>query len=137
MPGYIVWIIPDGWFCKNGNYFRIAAPKEYQPSEVVVTKCKAVAIEQGAKITITQDVLRQSKMLIFLILMYGVSMGEPDSVWEERIRLLKPFQGNMEAIEKTGTPSVKFLHCLPAFHNREYKSRREDIFKKFGSMGWK
>jgi Ornithine carbamoyltransferase len=61
-------------------------------------------------------------------------MGEHDSVWEERIRSLKPFQVNMKAIEKTGNPSVKFLHCLPAFHNRDTKVG-EDIFKKFGLDG--
>ena len=59
-----------------------------------------------------------------------VSMGEPDSVWEERIRLLNFFQINMKVIEKTGNPSVRFLHCLPAFHNRDTKVG-EDIYKKW------
>ena len=61
-------------------------------------------------------------------------MGEPDSVWEERIRLLKPYQVNGEAVRLTGNPKVKFLHCLPAFHNRETKMG-EEIFKKFGLDG--
>jgi ornithine carbamoyltransferase len=61
-------------------------------------------------------------------------MGEPDSVWDERVRLLKPYQVNAEIIKKTGNPSVKFLHCLPAFHNRETKVG-EDIFKKYGLDG--
>ncbi len=61
-------------------------------------------------------------------------MGEPDSVWEERIKLLKPYQVNMSVIGKTGNPNVRFLHCLPAFHNRETKVG-EEIFKKFGLDG--
>jgi ornithine carbamoyltransferase len=61
-------------------------------------------------------------------------MGEPDSVWDERIRLLKPYQVNSEVVRKTGNPDVKFLHCLPAFHNRETKVG-EDIFKKYGLDG--
>jgi ornithine carbamoyltransferase len=63
-----------------------------------------------------------------------VSMGEPDSVWEERIKKLKPFQINKEIMEKTGNPNAKFLHCLPAFHNRETKVG-EEIFQKFGLNG--
>jgi ornithine carbamoyltransferase len=63
-----------------------------------------------------------------------VSMGEDPSVWEERIKLLKPYQVNGEAIKKTGNPSVRFLHCLPAFHNRETKVG-EEIFEKYGLEG--
>jgi ornithine carbamoyltransferase len=61
-------------------------------------------------------------------------MGEPDSVWEERITLLQPYQVNMSVINKTGNPDVRFLHCLPAFHNRGTKVG-EEIFKKFGLDG--
>jgi ornithine carbamoyltransferase len=119
---------------KMGIDFRIAAPKEYQPSEDLVSKCRAIAKETGAKITITENVEDAVKGADFLYTDVWVSMGEPDSVWEERIRLLKPFQVNMKAIEKTGNPTVKFLHCLPAFHNRDTKTG-EDIFKKFGLNG--
>jgi len=119
---------------KMGIDFRIAAPKEYQPSEDLVSKCRAIAKETGAKITITENVEDAVKGADFLYTDVWVSMGEPDSVWEERIRLLKPFQVNMKAIEKTGNPTVKFLHCLPAFHNRDTKIG-EDIFKKFGLNG--
>jgi ornithine carbamoyltransferase len=119
---------------KMGVDFRIAAPKEYQPSEELVVKCHAIAKETGAKITITSNVDVAIKDADFLYTDVWVSMGEPDSVWEERIRLLKPFQVNMKAIEKTGNKSVKFLHCLPAFHNRDTKIG-EDIFKKFGLDG--
>ena len=119
---------------KMGIDFRIAAPKAYQPSEELVVKCRAVAKETGAKITITENVDVAVKGADFLYTDVWVSMGEHDSVWEERIRSLKPFQVNMKAIEKTGNPSVKFLHCLPAFHNRDTKVG-EDIFKKFGLDG--
>jgi ornithine carbamoyltransferase len=61
-------------------------------------------------------------------------MGEPDSVWEERIKLLKPYQVNMSVIGKTGNSCVKFLHCLPAFHNRDTKVG-EDIYRKYGLDG--
>ena len=119
---------------KMGIDFRIAAPKEYQPAAELVAKCREVAKTTGAKITITDKVEEAVKDADFLYTDVWVSMGEPDSVWEERIRLLTPFQVNMHVIKLTGNPSVKFLHCLPAFHNRETKVG-EDIFKKFGLDG--
>ena len=67
----------------------------------------------------------------FLYTDVWVSMGEPEEVWEQRINLLKPYQVNSEVIRLTGNPAVKFLHCLPAFHNRETKVG-EDIYRKFG-----
>ncbi|HEX7493998.1 MAG TPA: ornithine carbamoyltransferase [Bacteroidales bacterium] len=119
---------------KMGIDFRIAAPKDYQPSEELVAKCKSIAKETGAKITITENVDEAVKNADFLYTDVWVSMGEPDLVWEERIRLLKPFQVNMKVIEKTGNPSVRFLHCLPSFHNRDTKVG-EEIFRKFGLDG--
>jgi ornithine carbamoyltransferase len=119
---------------KMGIDFRIAAPKEYQPSEDLVKKCREIAAETGAKITITDKVDEAVRNADFLYTDVWVSMGEPDSVWEERIRLLRPFQVNMDVLKKTGNPAVKFLHCLPAFHNRETKVG-EDIFRKFGLDG--
>jgi ornithine carbamoyltransferase len=119
---------------KMGIDFRIAAPKEYQPAAELVAECREVAKTTGAKITITDKVEEAVKNADFLYTDVWVSMGEPDSVWEERISLLTPFQVNMHVIKMTGNPSVKFLHCLPAFHNRETKVG-EDIFKKFGLDG--
>ena len=119
---------------KMGIDFRIAAPESYQPAADLVRKCREIAAVTGARITITDNVDEAVKDADFLYTDVWVSMGEPDSVWEERIRLLKPFQVNMNVIRKTGNPSVKFLHCLPAFHNRETKVG-EDIFKKFGLDG--
>ena len=115
---------------KMGMDFRAAAPKICQPAEELVAKCREIAKLTGAKITITENVDEAVKGVDFLYTDVWVSMGEPDSVWEERIRLLKPYQINMEVIRKTGNPKVKFLHCLPAFHNRETKVG-EEIFKKF------
>jgi len=119
---------------KMGIDFRIAAPKAYQPGEELVAKCRSIARETGAKITITDNVSVAVKDADFLYTDVWVSMGEPDSVWEERITALKPFQVNMNVIKATGNPKVKFLHCLPAFHNRETKVG-EEIFKKFGLDG--
>jgi ornithine carbamoyltransferase len=119
---------------KMGIDFRIAAPKACQPAEELVSKCCSVAKETGAKITITENVSEAVKGADFLYTDVWVSMGEPDSVWEERISLLKPYQVNMKVIEMTGNPVVKFLHCLPAFHNRDTKVG-EDIFRKFGLDG--
>lgn len=119
---------------KMGVDFRIAAPAEYQPAKELVEKCREIAAETGAKITITDDVDTAVKAADFLYTDVWVSMGEPDSVWEERIKLLKPFQVNRSVIERTGNPKVKFLHCLPAFHNRETKIG-EEIFQKYGLDG--
>jgi ornithine carbamoyltransferase len=119
---------------KMGIDFRIAAPEIYQPSEELVMKCKSIAKETGAKITITDDVEVAVKGADFLYTDVWVSMGEPDSVWEERITHLKSYQVNMNVVKMTGNPGVKFLHCLPAFHNRDTKIG-EEIFKKFGLDG--
>ena len=119
---------------KMGIDFRIAAPKECQPSEELVARCRVVAAKTGAEITITENVDEAVKGADFLYTDVWVSMGEPDAVWEERIRLLLPYQVNMSVIQKTGNPDVKFLHCLPAFHNRE-TIVGEDIYRKFGLDG--
>ncbi len=117
-----------------GIDFRIAAPKAYQPDNELVMKAKEIAKETGAIITVTDNVDLAVKDADFLYTDVWVSMGEPDSVWEERIRLLKPYQVNMNVIEKTGNRDVKFLHCLPAFHNRETRVG-EEIYRKFGLDG--
>ena len=87
--------------------------------------------------TITENVDEAVKGADFLYTDVWVSMGEPDSVWEERIKLLKPYQVNMSVIKKTGNPDVKFLHCLPAFHNRDTKVGEEIFTINSDSMGWK
>lgn len=119
---------------KMGMDFRAVAPKECQPSAELVKQCKKIAKETGAKITVTDDVKEGVKGCDFLYTDVWVSMGEPAEVWAERIKLLKPYQVNKDMVKKTGNPNVKFLHCLPAFHNRETVVG-EDIYQKFGLDG--
>ncbi len=119
---------------KLGMDFRAAAPAECQPMKNLVEKCREIAKETGAKITVTDSVDEAVKGVDFLYTDVWVSMGEPESAWESRINLLKPYQINKNMLEKTGNPNVKFLHCLPAFHNRETKVG-EDIFQKYGIDG--
>jgi len=116
---------------KVGMDFRAAAPASVQPEESLVQQCRKIAAETGGKITITDDVKEAVKDADFLYTDVWVSMGEPEEVWEERIKLLRPYQVNMEVIKSSGNPEVKFLHCLPAFHNRE-TTLGEEIFRKFG-----
>ena len=119
---------------KMGMDFRAAAPLKCQPADELVAKCREIAKTTGAKITLSEDVSEAVKGVDFLYTDVWVSMGEPESVWEERISLLKPYQVNAEAIRLTGNPKVKFLHCLPAYHNRETKIG-EEIFRKYGLDG--
>ena len=116
---------------KMGMDFRSVAPKSVQPTKELVAQCNEIAKETGAKITVTDNVAEGVKGVDFIYTDVWVSMGEPDSVWAERIELLKPYQVNMDMINKTGNPNVKFLHCLPAFHNRQTKIG-EEIYQKFG-----
>ena len=116
---------------KMGMDFRAAAPKSVQPDEELVQKCREIAAGTGGRITITDNVHEAVKDADFLYTDVWVSMGEPDEVWEERINLLRPYQVNMDVIRATGNPDVKFLHCLPAFHNRE-TTLGEEIYQKFG-----
>ena len=116
---------------KMGMDFRSIAPKSFQPNQELVTKAKEIAGATGAKISITANLDKGVKDCDFLCTDVWVSMGEPEDVWKERIELLKPYQVNAAAMEKTGNPDVKFLHCLPAFHNRE-TNIGEEIYQKFG-----
>jgi len=119
---------------KLGMDFRAAAPVGCQPSEHLQQLAKDIAIETGAKIKVTENVEEAVKDCDFLYTDVWVSMGEPESVWAERIKLLLPYQINKQTMELTGNPDVKFLHCLPAFHNRETKVG-EEIFQKYGLDG--
>ena len=116
---------------KMGIDFRAAAPAACQPALTLVQTCEEIARGTGAKITITDDINKAVSEADFLYTDVWVSMGEPASVWEERVKLLRPYQINQKALELTNNKKVKFLHCLPAFHNRETKVG-EDIFKRFG-----
>ncbi len=116
---------------KMGMDFRAAAPKECQPTEELQKQCREIAEKTGAKIMVTDNVEEAVKGCDFLYTDVWVSMGEAPEVWEERIKLLKPYQVNKKAMELTGNPQVKFLHCLPAFHNRD-TTVGEDMYQKFG-----
>lgn len=116
---------------KMGMDFRAAAPAECQPDKDLTDTCKKITKDTGGCITITDNLEKAVKGVDFLYTDVWVSMGEPDSVWEERIQLLKPYQVNKKVLKLTGNPDVKFLHCLPAFHNRETQVG-EEIYKKFG-----
>lgn len=87
--------------------------------------------ESGGTVTLTENIEDAVAGADFLYTDVWVSMGEPESVWEERIKLLKPFQINRKVLDMTNNHEVKFLHCLPAFHNRDTKLG-EEIFRKFG-----
>ena len=116
---------------KMGMDFRAVAPKQCWPEEELVAKCREIAKETGAKITLTENVEEGVIGVDFLYTDVWVSMGEPASVWEERIKLLTPYQINMNVVKATQNPNVKFMHCLPAFHNLETEVGR-DIHAKFG-----
>ncbi len=119
---------------KMGMDFRAAAPKSCHPDEELVKTCREIAKETGAKITITENVDEAVKGVDFIYTDVWVSMGEADEVWAERIKSMIPYQVNAKMIEKTGNPDVKFLHCLPAFHNRDTVVG-EEIYQKFGVDG--
>jgi len=116
---------------KMGIDFRACAPLSCQPDEKLVEECKNIAQQTGASILITDKIEEAVTGCDFIYTDVWVSMGEPDDVWEERIRLLKPYQVNKQVMDLTGNPNVKFLHCLPAFHNTDTKVGKQ-IFEKYG-----
>ena len=117
--------------CKLGMDVRLCAPRHLWPEEGLVTQCREIAANTGARLMLTEDVAEGVKGADYLYTDVWVSMGEPEEVWAERIELLKPYQVNGRAMELTGNPQVKFLHCLPAFHNTETVVG-QDIFEKYG-----
>jgi len=119
---------------KMGMDVRLCGPKQNWPEEKLVKECRAIAKETGAKITLTDNVGQAVNGVDFLYTDVWLSLGEPAEKWQERIKLMKPYQINMNVIKLTGNPKVKFLHCLPAFHNRETKVG-EEIFQKYGLNG--
>ncbi len=104
---------------KMGIDFRAAAPRECWPQEKLVNDCRMIAAQTGGNLTITENVALAVAGCDFLYTDVWVSMGEPEKIWADRIRLLKPFQVNQQVLTMTGNANVKFLHCLPAYHNQE------------------
>ena len=117
--------------CKLGMDVRLCAPENLWPEEHLVAQCRDIANETGARVTLTADLAEGVTGSDFLYTDVWVSMGEPDPVWEERVSLLKPYQVNAQVMDLTGNPQVKFMHCLPAFHNTDTKVGKE-MEEKFG-----
>ena len=101
----------------TGLDLRLVAPEACWPQAALVAECQAMAKKNGGKITLTENVAEGVKGADFLYTDVWVSMGEPKEKWAERIALLRPYQVNREMVALTGNPQVKFLHCLPAFHD--------------------
>jgi len=116
---------------KMGMDIRLVGPKEYWPENSLVSKCSQISESTGAKILLTDDVKEGVLDVDFVYTDVWVSMGEADSAWGERIDLMKPYQVNSEVIKQTGNSNVKFMHCLPAFHNTE-TDVGQSISEKFG-----
>jgi len=119
---------------KMGMDYRAVAPKSGHPDKALVKKCLEVAKTTGAKITITENVADGVKGVDFIYTDVWLSMGEDASLWAKRIKEMLPYQVNAKMLKKTGNPKVKFLHCLPAFHNRDTKVG-EEIYRKYGIDG--
>jgi len=114
-----------------GMDVRLCAPASLWPKAEIVAQARAIAAETGARITLTEDREEGVRGVDFLYTDVWVSMGEPPEVWEERIALLRPYQVNEELLALTGNPEVRFMHCLPAFHDTETKVGRE-MQERFG-----
>ncbi|NNL43544.1 MAG: ornithine carbamoyltransferase [Desulfobacterales bacterium] len=116
---------------KMGMDFRSISPEKLKTGMEIVKQAKVISQETDAKIMITDDLKKGVKGCDFIFTDVWVSMGEPENVWEERINLLKPYQINQSVLEMSVSADVKFLHCLPAFHNRD-TSIGEKIYQQFG-----
>lgn len=102
-----------------GMDVRIGAPKGLWPDADLIAQCKDIAKKSGARITITESPEEAVKGVEFIHTDIWVSMGEAKEAWAERIKLLKPYQVNANIMKKAGNPNVKFMHCLPSFHNAD------------------
>lgn len=114
---------------KMGMHFTACAPKEYFPEDALVETCRQIAAQTGGSVTLTEDAMEGTKGADVICTDVWVSMGEPDSVWEERIRMLSPYQVNGRIMENAR--GAIFMHCLPAFHDLKTKIGKE-MGDKFG-----
>ncbi len=115
---------------KMGMHFVAVAPKEYWPEKKLVKECQAIALKTNATLTFTEDPIAGAKNADVIYTDVWVSMGESDSVWQKRLKDLMPYQVSMKIIN-AAKPNVIFLHCLPAFHDRNTEIG-EKIFQKYG-----
>jgi ornithine carbamoyltransferase len=120
--------------CKLGMDVRLCAPEHLWPSDALVKTSREIAESTGARLTLTADVDEGVAGVDYLYTDVWVSMGEAKEVWKERIELLTPYQVNADVVRRSGNPKVKFLHCLPAFHNRQTKVG-EEIYETYGLDG--
>ncbi len=119
---------------KMGMDIRLVGPQAYWPDEELVAACQAIAKQTGGKITLTENVAEGVQGCDFLYTDVWVSMGESPEAWDERVALMKSYQVNMNVLKQTGNPNVKFMHCLPAFHNDETTIGKQ-VADKFGMKG--
>lgn len=117
-----------------GADVRLVAPSSLWPDAALQAQAEAIAGESGAHITLTEDMAAGLNGVDYVHTDVWVSMGEPKEVWDERIKLLLPYQVNEDAMTMTGNSNVKFMHCLPAFHDNKTKVGKE-IFEKTGLNG--
>ena len=115
---------------KMGMHFVACAPKDYYPNEKLIAQCQAIAAETGAVLEFLTDPMEATQNADVIYTDVWVSMGEPDSVWDYRIKDLSPYRVTMELMENAG-PQCKFMHCLPAFHDVKTTVGKE-IYDKFG-----
>ena len=115
---------------KMGMHFVACAPKKYFPNDALVEECKGFAEKSGGTITLTENVMEGTKGADVIYTDVWVSMGEPEEVWEERIKELTPYKVTMDVMRNAGEQAI-FLHCLPAFHDLQTDIGRE-MNEKFG-----
>jgi len=119
---------------KLGMDVRLCAPRALWPHDDLVETCREIAGGTGARICLTDDPAEGVAGVDFLYTDVWVSMGEDSSVWDERVKLLRPYQVNTELVMLSGNPAVKFMHCLPAIHDRHTKVG-EEMYQRFGLEG--
>ncbi|MDO5376030.1 ornithine carbamoyltransferase [Staphylococcus rostri] len=114
-----------------GMTFHLVCPKELNPTDDLLSRCKEIAAKNGGEILVTDDIDEGVKGSDVIYTDVWVSMGEPDEVWEQRIKLLEPYRVTKELMEKTGNPNTIFEHCLPSFHDTETTIGKQ-IQEKYG-----
>ena len=114
-----------------GMDIRLCGPKTLWPDPALLARCQGIASTTGGQITVTDDTTAATLGCDFIYTDVWVSMGEPDSVWADRIKLLTPYRVTAAVMAATGNPHTKFMHCLPAFHNRDTEVG-EATFQKYG-----
>lgn len=119
---------------KMGMDIRLVAPKAFWPDAELVNTCQTIAQQTGASITLTEEISAGVKDCDFLYTDVWVSMGEEQQAWDQRVAIMKPYQVNMAVIQATGNPQVKFMHCLPAFHNDQTTVGKQ-VAEQYGMQG--